>query len=240
MTSPNRQMNNIRYRRIIQLSHVLEPGMPHWPGDPRLSTETVAELATHGYRLHRVCLGEHAGTHVVAGATYREEGWAIDSLSAERLVLPAVVLDAQEQAWLAPDYALSVEDVTAWESRHGTVGPGVLAILHSGWHRRWSRPDDYLGLDDAGQLHFPGFGLDAARRLVERGVAGLATDSPGLEVGTDRSYAVSRLLTDHCLLAVENLANVDQLPPRGATIVVAPLPFRGGTGAPALVLGLIP
>jgi kynurenine formamidase len=35
---------------------------------------------------------------------------------------------------------------------------------------------------------------------------------------------------------LENLANLDRLPPRGAFVVIAPLPIRGGTGAPARVI----
>ncbi len=233
-------MHTIRYQRIVYLSHVLEPGMPHWPGDPALSAELVASLATDGYRLRRVSFGEHAGTHLVARSSYEEAGWGIDELAAARLVHPAVVIDVQEKAALASDYALSADDLLRWEARHGKVEAGVLVILHTGWHRRWSAPRDYLGLDDSGGLHFPGFGEQAACLLLERGVAGLATDTAGLEVGADRTYAVSRLVLAHDRLVVENLARVDELPSRGATVVLGPLRLRGGTGAPATVLALLP
>jgi kynurenine formamidase len=39
---------------------------------------------------------------------------------------------------------------------------------------------------------------------------------------------------------LEGLVNLDQLPPRGATIVIGAVPLQGGSGAPARVLALVP
>ena len=38
----------------------------------------------------------------------------------------------------------------------------------------------------------------------------------------------------------ENIANLDKLPPSGATLYVIPMPIKGGTGAPARVFAIIP
>jgi len=39
-------------------------------------------------------------------------------------------------------------------------------------------------------------------------------------------------------LALENIANLDKLPAKGATLYVNPMLIKGGTGAPARVFAL--
>ena len=108
------------------------------------------------------------------------------------------------------------------------VPAGSLVLLLTGWSGRWRDPGAYLGTDAAGQLHFPGFGLNAADLLLnERGVAGLGTDTPGLEPGIDSDLSVSRLVLSQPRIALENLANLDLLPSAGATVVIGVLKLAG-------------
>jgi len=41
-------------------------------------------------------------------------------------------------------------------------------------------------------------------------------------------------------LILENTANADKLPPRGATIYIMPIKIENGTGAPARVFAFLP
>ncbi len=41
-------------------------------------------------------------------------------------------------------------------------------------------------------------------------------------------------------LVLENLAQVDRLPPTGATLMIGVLRLRDGSGSPAAVLALVP
>ena len=76
--------------------------------------------------------------------------------------------------------------------------------------------------------------------LEERGAAGLGVDSPGVDSHRDRSYSTNRLTLARGRIVLENLANLEQLPPTGATIVIGALRLRGGSGSPAAVLALLP
>jgi kynurenine formamidase len=114
-------------------------------------------------------------------------------------------------------------------------------LLRTGWQAKWTNPTDYLGGSQTDQLHFPGFGLDAAQLLLEgRAVAGLAADTAGLEPGTDTGFSVSRLALDNRLIVIENLTNLDQLPPTGALLVIGLLRLDGGSGGPVSVTALVP
>lgn len=225
----------------MSLSHPLSPGIPRWPGDPAVEFEGWAEIARDGYYLRRLAMSEHAGTHLTAPASFYPKGRTVDEFPAEELVRHAAVIDVRDQCRNNRDYALTPEDLAIWESVHGEVPAGSLALLHTGWSERWPNPADYLGTDTDGGVRFPGFGLEAAAMLVnERGAAGLGTDTAGVEPGADATFAVSRLVLSQPRIVLENLTNLHRLPPTGAVLVIGLLPLVGGSGSPAAVTAFMP
>lgn len=233
-------MKTISYTTVLDLSHPLDAAAPRWPGDPPVQIEPAASLDRDGYRLSRVSLGEHTGTHLNAPAHFIDGGATLDAISPERLVLPAARLDFSAACAANPDAVFGLAELAAWEAQHGPFPAGALALLHTGWQSRWPDAQRFFNPDEAGRLHFPGFGLDVARRLLEeRGAAGLGSDAHGVEPGLDETFAVNRLALSRGALVLENLCNLDQLPVTGATLLIGALPLRGGSGAPARVLALV-
>ncbi len=227
--------------RVISLSHHLSRDMPHWPGDPPTEFEKWSDHTRDGYFLRRITLGEHSGTHLTAPASYYSDGRTVDQYGADELVHPVVVVDVREHCHSDPDYALTADALLAWEERHATVPPGTLVFLRTGWSERWPDAGEYLGADRNGGLHFPGFGYESAALLVsERGVAGLGTDTAGIEPGVDTAMSVSRLVLAQPRIVLENLANLHLVPPTGAIVVVGLLGLVGGSGSPAAVTALVP
>lgn len=239
------RQRRISYSRVVSLSHPLAPGIPQWPGDPPVAVEEWAAIARDGYRLRRFSMGDHSGTHMTCPASFYPDGATTDAYPPEQLIRPAVVIDVRERCRNNPDYALTEGDLREWETRHGPIPPGALALLCTGWAQYWDNAARYLGrypgMDGAGGLRFPGFGLDAARLLVEeRGIGGAGTDTAGLEPGADTAFSVSRMLLAQPRLALQNLTNLELLPPTGAITLIAPLPLRGSPAAPVSVTALIP
>ena len=232
---------SISYSKVIDLSWPVHSAIPQWPGDPGVDFETVADVGKDGYFLRRFSMGEHSGTHLSAPSSFHPGAPGHQSFSPPDLVRPAIVIDVAAQAETDRDYALTMNDVLDWESDHGPVPQGCMALLHTGWQARWNNPPDYLGGCAADRLHFPGFGLDAVQLLIEgRNVAGFGTDTAGAEPGTDTGFAVSRLALDQRRIVLENLTNLDLLPPTGALLVIGLLRLEGGSGGPASVTALVP
>jgi kynurenine formamidase len=175
-----------------------------------------------------------APSHFIPG------GKAIDALAPETLVAPLIVVDVSAKAESDPDYAATPADFEAWETRHGRIPRGALVVLNSGWHRRFAEPERYLNRDADGVMHFPGFALAGAELLLGRGVAGIGTDTLSIDPGNSTDFAVHRRVLAAGLYQVENLADLDRVPARGATAVVGVLPVRGGSQSPARVLALVP
>ena len=235
----------IVYSRVVDLSRGIHPAMAIWPGDPPVQFETTAQLEQQGCNLRRFSMGEHTGTHLSAPSSFYADGPTIDTYLPESLVAPAVVIDLRQKALEHPDYALSRRDLLEWEGRHGRVPGGSVVLARTGWGEKWDDPAEYLGEyqgKEAGPgLHFPGFGIDAARFLLEqREIAGLGIDTHGVDSGQDSSFAVSKLLLEQPRIVLANLTGLDQLPPTGTTLVIGILRLRGGSGSPASVIALIP
>ncbi len=231
----------ITITRVVNLSHVIDPKIPQWPGDPAVEFETVAKLENDGYYLRRFSLGEHSATHMNAPNSFYPQGMSIDQYPAESLVAKAVVIDIRKQAAANPNYALALSDVLAWEEQYGQIPQGSVVLLFTGWQSKWSDKAAFLNQDASGALHFPGFGSEATQFLLaERQIAGLGIDTHGVDSAQDTTFATNRLVLEQPRIVLENLTNLDQLPAIGTTLVIGVLRLLGGSGSPVAVLALLP
>lgn len=240
-TDTQEPLRTISYRRIVDLSHEIHADIPRWPGDPPVEFEDWASLDREGFRLRRFSMGEHSGTHMNAPGSFHQRGAGIDALNPDSLVLPAAVMDLPDWGDSDADYALTIDDVLGWEGRWGPVAPGAIVLLRTGRSRHWNTPHAYLGLDESGTPHYPAFGREAVNFLLQcRSVAGIGIDAPGVDPGVDTDFSINRLMLAQPRVVLENLTNLDQLPPTGATLVVGRLRLRGGSGSPVSVLAFVP
>jgi len=127
---------------------------------------------------------------------------------------------------------------------HGRIPAGALVLLRTGWDRHWGNLLAYFGDStpgDASKLHFPSFGDDAARLLVEkRQAAGLGVDTPSIDYGSSTDFAVHRILAARQGVGPENLTGIDRLPPTGALLIALPMKIEKGSGGPVRVAALVP
>ena len=209
---------------LVDLTHPFDAETLYWPTSP--SSFELEELAygdTPGgwfYSANRLSTPEHGGTHLDAPIHFAAGRWTTDEIPLQQLFAPAVVIDVRPQASADPDYLLSLDEVYAWEADHGPIPAGSIVLLHTGWGEYWPDAARYLGDDtagDASNLHFPSFGLEAAAYLVEtRGVQVLGVDTASIDGGQSKDFLVHRLANEANIPGLENVANLDQLPPTGA------------------------
>ena len=238
MQQPGR---TISFRRVVDLTHPIRPGIPAWPGDPPMEFETTATIPRDGYFLRRFSMGEHSGTHISTPSAFFDQGLGPDSIPVEALVAPAVVIDARTGAGGDPDYTLTVDDVGEWERRHGKIASGSLILLLTGWRRYWDEPERFINPRSDCLMHTPGFSPQALTFLLDdRGAAGIGIDTHGVDAGKDTDLEVSRTALGRDAMVLECLNNLDRLPAKGATLVIGRLPLVGGSGSPACVLALVP
>jgi kynurenine formamidase len=210
-----------------------------WPGSDAVATETVGEIEVEGWFARTLRTPEHAGTHMDAPAHFDPGGRTVDGFRGGELVVEAAVIDAREACERNPDHALEATEIEAFEAAHGRLPELGAVLLCTGWSRHRNDPAAMLGADHGGGMRFPGFAQSAAELMVERGVAGIGTDTLSVDPGAASAFPVHHTTLPADLWHLEGLINLDRLPARGATIVIGVLPLAGGSGAPARVLALL-
>src|SRR5687767_13819082 len=236
-----------RYR-MIDLTHPQGRQTLYWPNSPSAFTlDTLAFGMTPGgffYSAFAFSTPEHGGTHIDAPIHFAEGRNTTDRIPLSQLIAPVVVIDVTAQAGADRDYRATADDVLQFETRHGRIASGTIVLLRTGWDKRWSNRLRYFGDDVAGRttnLHFPGFGAEAARLLVEqRRVAALGIDAASIDHGPSQDFIVHRIAMQANVPAFENLMNLEQLPPRGAILIALPMKIEGGSGGPLRAVALMP
>jgi kynurenine formamidase len=234
--------------RLVDLSHTYDESTLYWPTSPsRFESETLADGYTPGgfyYRAKRFSTPEHGGTHIDAPVHFAEEGWSLDEIPLARLIGPAVVIDVSEAAMRDADYVLGRADVEAWEAEHGPIPEGSIVLLRTGWSRFWPDEGAYFGRPEGGELldlHFPSYGAEAARFLIEqRRVALLGVDTASIDHGPSADFPVHRIAGGANVPGLENLTGLEQLPAVGSLVIAAPIRTVGGSGAPVRAVALVP
>lgn len=244
-TAPSLDLS--RYE-LVDLSHPYSAATLYWPTSPsafELKPLHVGPTpAGFFYSAYTFATPEHGGTHLDAPVHFFQAGASVERIPLNQLVAPAAVLDVRDSAAANPDYRLIPADIEAFERAHGRIAAGTIVLLHTGWSSRWGDRKGYFGDDtrgDATKLHFPGYGAEAARILVEeRKVAALGVDSPSVDYGPAQDFPVHRLGAPHGVPNFANLANLDRLPATGALVVALPMKIEGGSGAPLRAVALLP
>lgn len=184
---------------------------------------------------------EHFGTHLDAPVHSAEGQLSVDRIPPESLFGPAVVVDVTAAATTDPDYAVSAADLVAWEARHGAIPEGAIVVARTGWASRWGEGASYYNRGGDGRLHFPGFGEDAARFLVnERDISGIGIDTGSVDPGSADGFPVHGIVNGSGAFQLENVGDLSGVPEAGAYLVVAPVKVEGGSGGPVRIFALVP
>lgn len=234
--------------RVIDLTHSYGPDTVYWPTAPsEFELEQLAYGETEAgffYSANAIRTPEHGGTHLDAPIHFGADRWTVDVVPLEGLIGPAVVLDVSVSAAAHADYRLNLADISAWEARHGEIAEGAIVLLRTGWSERWPDKLAYLGDDtpgNASNLHFPSYGEEAARLLIEeRRVSVLGVDTASIDHGPSADFPVHRIAAEHNVSGLENVRGLDRVPPAGAWVIALPMKIEGGSGGPVRIAALVP
>ncbi len=228
------------FSNLADLTHVLGPDFPLFPGAPSpFKVTTAVTHATSGYYGSVLTYWEHSGTHMDAPVHFAPQGLFVDQLPVESLVVPAAVINVTEQVRRDPDYVVTPDDIRAWERRYGRLPDNAAVLMASGWGARAGSGEAFRNSDAGGVMHFPAFGKAAIDFLLtERKISGIGVDTLSLDHGPSADFAVHFTLLSANRWGLENVANLEAIPPSGATIFVGAPKVAAGSGGPSRVMAV--
>jgi kynurenine formamidase len=234
---------------IVDLSYAYDAETIFWPTEDGFTLEQEHAGTTdqgYYYAANKFCTPEHGGTHIDAPLHFNAAGKSVDALPLEQLIGEAVVVDVSDAVAVARDYQVRIPDLRSWESAHGRIPRHAIVLLRTGFGKRWPDRASYLGTDERGaaavaKLHFPGLHPDAARWLMsEREVKAVGIDTASIDYGQSTSFQTHVALFAQGVPAFENVANLDRVPARGASVIALPMKIRGGSGGPLRIIAVLP
>jgi len=233
---------------LIDLTYAFDQNTLYWPNSPsgfelkRLAYGTTA--GGYFYASNSFCAPEHGGTHLDAPVHFSQGALSVDQIPVRQLIAPAAVIDVRAKAATDPDYRLTVADIAEWEKRNGPIQQGTIVLLRTGWGSRYPDRKKYFGDDTPGatdKLHFPSFSEDSARYLVSNRHAGaIGVDTASIDYGQSKDFIVHQIANGANVPGLENIANLDRLPEKGAWVIAMPMKIGGGSGAPLRIVAFVP
>ncbi|HEV8428197.1 MAG TPA: cyclase family protein [Pyrinomonadaceae bacterium] len=234
--------------RIVDLTYAFDANSVYWPTAEQFKLETDFEGITdkgYFYSAYRYSAAEHGGTHLDAPVHFARGRATVDQLPLQQLMGSAVVVDVTAQCAKNADYLVSVADFENWERRNGRIRPGTIVLLRTGFGKYYPDRQKYLGTDERGaaavaKLHFPGLDPAAARWLTQnRSIKAIGLDTASIDHGQSTLFESHRILFEKNIPAFENVANLDQLPVKGFSVIALPMKIKGGSGGPLRIVAIL-
>jgi len=239
--------------RVVDLTQTLAPEFPTIVLPPEFGQcapfrlEEISRYDERGpaWYWNNFTMGEHTGTHFdapihwLSGKDLPDN--AVDTIPVKNFIAPAAVIDCSRAAAGKPDFLMTLATVEAWEREHGRIERGSWLLLRTDWSKKPYL--DYAGLREDG-AHTPGPSPEVVKWLVEeRDVHGFGTETIGTDAGQAQHFnppfPAHFYMHGRGRYGLQCLTNLDQLPPKGAVIIAAPLKIKQGSGSPLRVLALM-
>lgn len=235
-------------RRVIDLTYAFDSQSVYWPTAESFQLTKDFEGDTEGgyfYSAYKYAAAEHGGTHIDAPVHFARGKNSVDQIPLEQLMGHAIVVDVSNQSSTNPDYQVSVADLQGWERRNGRIPRNAIVLLRTGYGRHYPDRKKYLGTEERGaaavaKLHFPGLHPDAAKWLTtNRVIKAIGLDTASIDFGQSTLFESHRILFEQNIPAFENVANLDQLPAKGFSVIALPMKIKNGSGGPLRIIATL-
>jgi kynurenine formamidase len=233
----------------IDLTYSFNDKTIYWPNNPtgfKLDTQMNGVTpAGFYYSSNAFSAPEHGGTHLDAPVHFAKDHLSADQVPLGNLLGNAVVIDVSENAMKNRDYLISVKDVESWEKKNGNIPDSSIVLFRTGYGKFYPDPKNYLGTDVKGAdaiplLHFPGIDPTTVEWLTSnRKIKAVGIDTPSMDYGQSKDFKTHQVLLGKNIPGFENVANMDQLPTKGAYVVALPMKIEHGSGGPLRIIAWV-
>ena len=215
--------------RLVDLSHIIEEGMPLYPGIP---APVIGAIVDHDrsreryegkaeFFLGKVELPGNTGTYLDAPFHRYREGDDLASISLDRIAgLPGLVVDA-------PAEHRPIDVALSEETAHGRA-----VLVRTGWDRRWGSETYW----EPG----PFFSQTGAEAIVRSGAALVGVDFANVDDTGNSARPAHTALLRAGILIVEHLTGLEGLPRTGFSFSAVPPRIVRGASFPVRAFAEVP
>jgi kynurenine formamidase len=228
------------FRDVHDLTHPFSARTPVFPAFKPVQIKPKFSIAKDGFFANEITFDEHTGTHMDSPAHFVSGQPTADRLPADKFIAPLAVIHIESRASKDADAVVTIDDVIAWEKQYGRLPAGAFVAMYSGWGARFANAERFLNKDAKGTMHAPGFSEDVAKFLTkERDIVGVGVDTLSLDIAAASKFVAHLAFLGAGKYGVELIANLNGVPPSGATIVVGGPKHEGASGGPCRVYALV-
>lgn len=241
-TSVSKIYKTIANARFVDLTHSFGTNTPVWAGFGRArmtqatapATKRPYTIAEDGFRTTYYEMVGQYGTHVDPPAHFDEHGTTLDKIPLKQMILPLIVLDDTPYLAKDPNHAFSLDDLRTWERKNGPVPEGTFVALRTDMYKDWeSNPERFK------RTPFPGWKLETIKFLYEQRHV-TATGHESMDTDTTDKMDSETYILKSGHYQIEVMAYLDQVPAKGALIVVSWPKVKDGLGFPVRAFAIVP
>lgn len=234
----------------VDLSHPLDNDSPVWSGMPDGSVELGKVVFDWGNPILE-CLIQtfkfpgQFGTHIDFPGHFARGKATSEAFGVHQMLYPLAVIDISGKVAKDVHYAVTVDDIKAYEAKYGAIPAGAFVALRTDWAKNWPDMKKLSGEAEDGSEHAPGWSLEALQYIYEvRGAAAnghetLDTDASKVAAAAG-DLVCERYVLSQGKVQIEVMDNLDKVAPAGALLFAAWPNIKGATGLPVRVLAITP
>lgn len=209
--------------KITDLTQIISPNMPVFPGDEKPFLKRKAILEKDGFREMEISLSTHTGTHIDAPAHILENGPFLDNMNVGHFIGKAVIIDFSKM----DETLIETDFLKSHEERIKTVD---FVVIKTGWSRYWGEESYYSG--------FPSLSEEAAEWLAEFNLKGVGIDAISIDDIESTTLRVHKKLLSKNIIIIENMTNLDSVCEDEFLLSVMPLKVENADGSPVRAVSI--
>ena len=205
--------------RVVDLTHVIEPGMPVYPGTEPPQFAVGSTYERDGFKETRLSLFTHTGTHLDPPSHIFAGRTTIDQFPTSQFIGTALAIDCRAAG--AGD-AITMDYLAPYGEALSQVD---FLLFNTGWDRFWGTPE-YFG-------DYPCIDFGVLQFVLDGAYKGIGFDYIGLDPVDDENLPRHKALFQEAdIVNIENLTNLDQCGSDPFHFSCFPLNLLDGDGSP--------
>lgn len=210
--------------KIIDLTHIVSPDMPVYPGTEQPVFVTGCSIEETGFLEKKITMYSHTGTHVDAPAHLIKNHKTLDLLPIEHFHGPALMLNFE-------NIVSGLIDVADLEPYSIDLKKVEFLLIHTGWSKHWGSEKYYSG--------YRVLSLAAADWLSQFKLKGVGLDTISADSADTQDYPVHKALLQKDIIIIENLKNLLSLPGSIFNYSCFPVNFKDADGSPVRAVAYV-